>query len=73
MVDVTSIIKLSFVIAKIPSRVKVNESQCRLLVDRILSLSGHLERMQDLRLKQKLEETHEVRKKGELIMLTSQA
>lgn len=61
MVDVTSIISLSYALATIPSSVQVNQSQCQLLADRVVSLAGHLERMQGLDMQEKLEKGHEVR------------
>lgn len=61
MVDVTSIISLSYALATIPSSVQINQSQCQLLADRVVSLAGHLERMQGLDMQEKLEKGHEVR------------
>lgn len=60
MVDVASIVKLAFALARVPETVKINRGQCELLVDRITSLAGHLERMQSMH-DEKLEKSHEVR------------
>lgn len=62
MVDVTCIVKLAVALAKVPETVKINHGQCQLLVDRITSLAGHLERMQGEDMQEKLEKSHEVRK-----------
>lgn len=59
MVDVASVVKLAIALAKIPETVKINRGQCQLLVDRIGSVAGHLERMQSGELG-KLEKSHEV-------------
>lgn len=61
MVDVASIISLSYALATIPSSVQVNQSQCQLLADRVVSLAAHLERMQGLGMQEELEKGHEVR------------
>lgn len=59
MVDVVgSIVKLALVLSKVPETVKINRGQCELLVDRITSLAGHLERMHHMH--EKLEKSHEV-------------
>ncbi|CAM9769549.1 unnamed protein product [Pylaiella littoralis] len=61
MVDaVTSIVKLAVALSKVPETVKINRGQCQLLVDRITSLSGHLERMQGEGMQEKLEKSHEI-------------
>lgn len=61
MVDtVASIVKLAVVLSKVPETVKINRGQCQLLVDRITSLVGHLERMQGADMQDKLEKSHEV-------------
>lgn len=61
MVDVTVIVKLAYALATIPTSVRINKSQCQLLADRVMALAGHLERMEEVQLKQKLEKNHEVR------------
>lgn len=66
MVDVTSIITLSYTLATIPSSVQINKSQCQLLADRVMSLAGHLERMQGLEMGEKLEKGHEVRESAKV-------
>lgn len=48
-------------LATIPSSVQINQSQCQLLADRVVSLAGHLERMQGFNMQEKLEKGHEVR------------
>lgn len=65
MVDVTVVIKLAYAMATIPTRVKINKSQCQLLTDRVMALAGHLERMEDVQLKQNLDKNHEVRRGNE--------
>lgn len=61
MVDVATILQLSYQVAKAPSDVKVNKFKCQLLADRVVSLAGHLERMQGLGHQGRLEKSHEVR------------
>ncbi|CAM9915027.1 unnamed protein product [Ectocarpus sp. 6 AP-2014] len=60
MVDVTtSIIKLALLLAKVPESVRINRDQCQLLVDRISSLAGHLERMHGMNEEEQLEQSHQ--------------
>lgn len=64
MVDVVAaIVKMAVALSKVPETVKINRGQCQLLVDRITSLAGHLERMQGEEMQETLEKNHEVRKK----------
>lgn len=60
MVDVASLITLSYAIAAIPAKVNINSSQCQLLADRVVALAGHLERMCGVEMQEKLEKSHEV-------------
>lgn len=48
MVDVASVISLAVSIVNIPSNVKINQSQCQVLADRIALLIGYLRRVEGM-------------------------
>ncbi|CAM9353535.1 unnamed protein product [Discosporangium mesarthrocarpum] len=57
--DLALIISLSYSVARIPSDVKINKAQCELLVERVATLTNHLERMQVEKLHDQLGKKHQ--------------
>ncbi|CAM9951733.1 unnamed protein product, partial [Choristocarpus tenellus] len=57
--DPSLVISLAYAVSRIPAEVKVNQAQCNLLVERVLMLSKHMERMQQGSLDKRLGTAHQ--------------